>query len=278
VTAASEGPFPERQFPERIGCDGRLVVTALPGLPLVGSGDDLAALVSAGLDRASITLADGDVLVLASKVVSRAEGRFFDLTTITPSERALAAAVATGKDARLCELILGEAAQVSRQATGALVVRHRLGFISADAGIDASNAVPRGAAADSGPWALLLPVDPDGSAERLRQALHAETGAALGVIISDSFGRPFRLGTVGAAIGVAGLPALWDRRGERDLFGRILQQTVTALADQIAAAADLVAGQAAEGRGAIHVRGITFVSGNHSAAELYRPHDRDLYA
>ncbi len=272
MTAAVPDP------PQGIRCDGRLEVVALPGLPLVGAGDDLAALVHEALARAAIALADGDVLVLASKVVSRAEGRFVDLTTVEPGERARAAAQATGKDARLCELILGEAQQVSRSAPGALVVRHRLGFISADAGIDASNAVPRGASSTSGPWALLLPADPDASAERLRRALHERSGAAIGVVISDSFGRPFRLGTVGAAIGVAGLPALWDRRGERDLFGRVLQQTVTALADQVAAAADLVAGQAAEGRGAIHVRGLSFVSGAHSAAELYRPFDRDLYA
>lgn len=261
-----------------IRCDGRLELTALPGLPLVGAGDDLAALVAEGLARASITLRDGDVLVVASKVVSRTEGRFVDLTTVTPSERAVAAAAETGKDARLCELILGESQGVSRSAPGALVVRHRLGFVSADAGIDASNAVPRGAAPGSGPWALLLPADPDGSAERLRRALADRSGASLGVVISDSFGRPFRLGTVGAAIGVAGLPPLWDQRGRRDLFGRVLQQTVTALADQVAAAADLVAGQAAEGRGAVHVRGLSFVAGEHSAAELYRPLDRDLYA
>jgi coenzyme F420-0:L-glutamate ligase/coenzyme F420-1:gamma-L-glutamate ligase len=275
VTAADEGHLPE---PAGIRCDGRLEVTALPGLPIVGAGDDLAALVAEGLRRASISLADGDVLVLASKVVSRAEGRFVDLTTVEPGERARAFALATGKDARLCELILGESQQVSRSAPGALVVRHRLGFVSADAGIDASNALPRGASSASGPWALLLPADPDGSAERLRCALHDLSGAALGVIISDSFGRPFRLGTVGAAIGVAGLPALWDRRGEPDLFGRVLQQTVTALADQIAATADLVAGQAAEGRAAVHVRGLSFIPGQHSAAELYRAPERDLYA
>jgi coenzyme F420-0:L-glutamate ligase/coenzyme F420-1:gamma-L-glutamate ligase len=261
-----------------IRCDGRLELSALPGLPLVGAGDDLAALVAEGLERASIALRDGDVVVIASKVVSRAEGRFVDLTTVEPSERALAAAATTGKDARLCELILRESQQVSRSAPGALVVRHRLGFVSADAGIDASNAVPRGAAPDSGPWALLLPSDPDGSAERIRQALSERSGAAIGVVISDSFGRPFRLGTVGAAIGVAGLPPLWDRRGEPDLFGRTLQQTVTALADQVAAAADLVAGQAAEGRAAIHVRGLVFSARPCSAAELYRPLDRDLYA
>ena len=218
------------------------------------------------------------MLVLASKVVSRAEGRFVDLTTVEPAERALAAAATTGKDARLCELILRESQQISRIAPGALVVRHRLGFVYADAGIDASNAVPRGAAPETGPWALLLPADPDGSAERVRRALHERSGAALGVVISDSFGRPFRLGTVGAAIGVAGLPALWDQRGDQDLFGRVLQHTLTALGDQIAAAADLVAGQAAEGRGAVHVRGLTFTVGEHSAAELCRPLGQDLYA
>jgi coenzyme F420-0:L-glutamate ligase / coenzyme F420-1:gamma-L-glutamate ligase len=261
-----------------IRCDGRLEIVALPGLPLFRTGDDLAALVGEGLGRAAIDLRDGDVIVIASTAVSRAEGRFVDLTTVEPSARARAAAEETGKDARLCELILGESQSVSRSAPGALVVRHRLGFVSADAGIDASNAVPGGAAAGSGPWALLLPIDPDGSAARIRRALEARSGAKIGVVISDSFGRPFRLGTVGMAVGVAGLPPLWDRRGEHDLFGRVLQQTVTALADQVAAAADLVAGQAAEGRAAIHVRGLAFVAGEHSAAELYRPLERDLYA
>jgi coenzyme F420-0:L-glutamate ligase/coenzyme F420-1:gamma-L-glutamate ligase len=282
-----------------IRCDGRLELLALPGLPLICAGDDLAALLAEGLRRASVELRDGDVLVVVSKVVSRAEGRFVDLTTVEPSDRARAAALETGKDARLCELILRESQQVSRAGPGALVVRHRLGFVSADAGIDASNAAPvtRDASPISspssghvnphppgsrpqtpGPWALLLPADPDGSAERIRRALHERSGAAIGVVISDSFGRPFRLGTVGAAIGVAGLPPLWDRRGEPDLFGRVLQHTVTALADQIAAAADLVAGQAAEGRAAIHVRGVSFPTGEHSAAELYRAPERDLYA
>jgi coenzyme F420-0:L-glutamate ligase/coenzyme F420-1:gamma-L-glutamate ligase len=264
---------------------------ALPGLPLVGAGDDLAAILAEGLRRAGVELRDGDVLVVVSKVVSRAEGRFVDLATVEPSDRARAVALETGKDVRLCELILRESQQVSRAGPGALVVRHRLGFVCGDAGIDASNASPVTMGGDppypparpasplsTGPWALLLPADPDGSAERIRRALHERSGAAIGVVISDSFGRPFRLGTVGAAIGVAGLPPLWDRRGEPDLFGRVLQHTVTALADQIAAAADLVAGQAAEGRAAVHVRGVSFPSGEHSAAELYRPPEGDLYA
>lgn len=273
MTAELGGPAPTG-----IRCDGRLELQALPGLPVVGAGDDLVAILAEGLRRAGVELRDGDVLVLVSKVVSRAEGRFVDLTTVEPSDRARAVALETGKDARLCELILRESQHVSRVGPGALVVRHRLGFISADAGIDASNAAPDVTLASPGPWALLLPADPDGSAERIRRALHERSGATIGVVISDSLGRPFRLGTVGAAIGVAGLPPLWDRRGEPDLFGRVLQQTVTALADQVAAAADLVAGQAAEGRAAIHVRGLAFPAGAHSAAELYRPLERDLYA
>jgi coenzyme F420-0:L-glutamate ligase/coenzyme F420-1:gamma-L-glutamate ligase len=260
-----------------IRCGDRLEVTALPGLPLITAGDDLAALVTEALTRARLTLQDGDVVVVASKVVSRAEGRFVDLSTVEPSEAARAVAATTAKDARLCELILRESQKVSRVARGALVVRHRLGHVYGDAGIDASNARPEGAAPGSGPWALLLPVDPDASADRLRRALHDRSGAAIGVVISDSFGRPFRLGTVGAAVGVAGLPALWDQRGGRDLHGRVLEHTMTALADQIAAAADLVAGQAAEGRGAVLVRGLSFPVGQHSAAELCRPMDQDLY-
>jgi coenzyme F420-0:L-glutamate ligase/coenzyme F420-1:gamma-L-glutamate ligase len=256
----------------------RIELTALPGLPLLGAGDDLGVLIAQALTRASIELCDGDVLAVVSKAVSRAEGRFVDLTTVVPSQRAHDVADETGKDARLCELVLRESQGISRSAPGALVIRHRLGFVAADAGIDASNAAPRDAPPGSGPWALLLPRDPDASAERIRQSLFERSGAAIGVIVSDSFGRPFRLGTVGAAVGVAGLPPLWDRRGEPDLFGRLLQQTVTALADQVAAATDLVAGQAAEGRAVVHVRGLSFPVGVHSATELCRPADRDLYA
>jgi coenzyme F420-0:L-glutamate ligase/coenzyme F420-1:gamma-L-glutamate ligase len=159
-----------------------------------------------------------------------------------------------------------------------LVVRHRLGFIAANAGIDQSNAQPVDAPPGSGPWVLLLPVDPDRSAERIRDELSRRFGAAIGVLITDSFGRPFRVGTVGAAIGVAGMPALWDRRGEPDLQGRLLEQTVTALADQVAAATDLLAGQADEGRGVVLVRGLRFPVGAHRADELLRAVDEDLYA
>lgn len=261
-----------------VRCASTLTLRALAGLPLIAPGDDLARLIDAALRDAELPLADGDVLVVTSKVVSRAEGRFVDVSGIEPSAGALELNAVVGKDPRLVELVLRESTAVSRAARGVLVVRHRLGFVSANAGIDLSNATPPGAPPGSGPWALLLPADPDAAAERLRAALRAAFGAELGVVISDSFGRPFRLGTVGAAIGVAGLPALNDQRGQVDLGGRSLEATITALADQVAAAADLVAGQAAESRPVVLVRGLTFTAGTHSASELARVADEDLYA
>jgi coenzyme F420-0:L-glutamate ligase/coenzyme F420-1:gamma-L-glutamate ligase len=284
-----------------VSCAARLEVLAVPGLPVVAPGDDVGRLAEAALRGAGIALTDGDVLVVASKVLSRAEGRFADLQRVHPSPRARRIARTTGGDPRMVELVLRESAAISRVAAGVLVVRHRLGFVCANASIDLSNAHPPGELPGSGPWALLLPDDPDRSAERIRRTLTGATGAAIGeasgasrgasgeavpsrapveigVVVSDSLGRPFRLGTVGAAVGVAGLPPLWDRRGERDLFGRPLERTITALADQVAATADLVAGQAGEGRGLVLVRGLSFPVGEHAAAELVRPAAEDLYA
>jgi coenzyme F420-0:L-glutamate ligase/coenzyme F420-1:gamma-L-glutamate ligase len=257
-------------------CAPRLELRALPGLPVLQPGDDLAAMVAAGLRRAEITLAEGDVLVVASKAVSRAEGRFVDLCTIEPGAKARELAETVQKDARLVELILRESSAISRAAPNVLVVRHRTGVVGANAGIDASNARPENVT--GGEWVLILPESPDASAARLREALAPGGKPGIGVVISDSLGRPFRLGTVGAAIGVAGLPALSDRRGELDLFGRALEQTITAPADQIAAAADLVAGQAGEGRAVVHVRGLSFeASAAGGVGELYRDPEKDLY-
>jgi coenzyme F420-0:L-glutamate ligase/coenzyme F420-1:gamma-L-glutamate ligase len=264
-----------------ITCAARLEVIAVGHIPVLSAGDDLGALVLAGLARDGLALRDGDVVVVASKAVSRAEGRFVDLRTVVVSGRARELAHETGKDERVVELVLRESASVSRVARDALVVRHRLGFVSADAGIDLSNARPADAGpagAADGTWVLLLPEAPDRSAETLRRRFTDASGARVGVVVSDSFGRPFRLGTVGAAIGVAGLPALWDKRGEADLFERRLEHTLTALADQVAAAADLVAGQGSEGRAAVLVRGLSFDVGQHGAHELVRPRDKDLYA
>jgi coenzyme F420-0:L-glutamate ligase/coenzyme F420-1:gamma-L-glutamate ligase len=261
-----------------IRCHDRLEVLALPGVPLVRRGDDLALLTLSALDRARLTLADGDVVVVTSKVVSRAEGRFVELPTVQPSPRALALADAIGKDPRLVELVLRESTDISRQAKNVLVVRHRLGFVVANAGIDCSNAVPADAPPGSGPWALLLPEAPDAAARALRDRLATSSGARVGVVISDSFGRPFRIGTVGTAIGCAGLPPLWDRRGEPDLHGRVLENTITALADQVAACADLVAGQADEGRPLVLVRGLAFDLADGEARTICRPRGEDLYA
>jgi coenzyme F420-0:L-glutamate ligase / coenzyme F420-1:gamma-L-glutamate ligase len=261
-----------------IACADRLEVVALPGVPLLQTGNDLGAIAVAAVARARLVLRDGDVLVAASKAVSRAEGRFVDLSTVdvSPAARSLAREVA--KDERFVELVLRESTAVSRAAPNVLIVRHRLGFVCADAGIDQSNATPVGASASSGPWVLLLPEAPDASAKHLRRALGEASRAAVGVVVSDSFGRPFRLGTVGAAIGVSGLPPLWDKSGEADLYGRRLEHTVTAIADQVAAAADLVAGQGSEGRPLLIVRGLTFEPEDGRAADLVRPPGTDVYA
>lgn len=260
-----------------IGCDAQLLLRALPGIPIVQPGDDLAALVRAALERADLRLQAGDVLVVASKLVSRSEGRFVSLADVVPGDEAKAVAQRCGKDPRVVEMILAESSAVVRETSAAIIVRHRLGFVCANAGIDFSNARPASAAADDRDWMLLLPISPDASAETLRSALEPADGG-IGVVISDSFGRPFRIGTLGAAIGLAGLPALWDQRGRSDLFGRTLEITVTGLADQVAAAADLVAGQADEGRGVVLVRGLQFDPVVSSAAQLSRSPEHDVFA
>ena len=261
-----------------ITCSHRLEVVAVPGVPLVEPGDDVPAIVQRALAGAGIATTDGDVLVVTSKLLSRAEGRFVDLARVEPSPAAIELARGVNKDPRAVELILRESASVSRQAPGVLVVRHRLGFVVANAGIDSSNAVPAGAPPGSGPWALLLPEAPDASAAAIRARVEGASGARVGVVITDSFGRPFRLGTVGVAIGVSGLPPLWDRRGEPDLFGRVLENTITALADQVAAVADLVAGQAAERRPLVLVRGLGFHPSDEGASARVRRAEEDLYA
>jgi coenzyme F420-0:L-glutamate ligase/coenzyme F420-1:gamma-L-glutamate ligase len=263
-----------------IACASRIEVVAVPGVPVLSAGDDLGAIAVRAVRQArpAIDLRDGDILVVASKAVSRAEGRFVDLSTVEVSAAARELAGWTVQDPRLVELVLRESTAISRSARDVLVVRHRLGFVCANAGIDQSNAVPSGAAASSGPWVLLLPEAPDRSAERLRRAVVEASGAAVGVVVSDSFGRPFRLGSVGVAVGVAGMPALWDKRGEADLFDRQLEHTITALADQVAAAADLVAGQGGKGRALTLVRGLTFEPSGSTARELLRPPDKDVYA
>lgn len=269
---------PGEPAPSNLIVGSELLVRAVPGVPTIRPGDDLAEIIASSLVRAEVELADGDVVVIASKIVSRAEGRFVDLHGISPSEDALRLGVELEKDPRLVELILRESIGISRKTRGALIVRHRLGFVSANAGIDASNAAPTDAAEGSGPWVLLLPADPDASARRLLSAFSERFSVEIAVVITDSWGRPFRRGTVGFALGIAGLPAVWDRRGSTDRHGRVLEATETAVADSIAAAADLVAGQADEGRPVTVVRGLRFRPSQDASNALMRNPDDDLYA
>jgi coenzyme F420-0:L-glutamate ligase/coenzyme F420-1:gamma-L-glutamate ligase len=248
-------------------------LTAVSHIPEVHPGDNLAGIILAALAEANIQLAAGDVLAVAQKIVSKAEGRFVPLAEVVPSAKAQEVAEVTDKDPRIVELILQESEAISRMKAGVLVTRHKLGFTSANAGIDRSNV----GHAEADETVLLLPVDPDASAEAIRQAVQRELGISVGVVITDSHGRPFRLGTVGVALGVAGIPALWDRRGEPDRDGHILQYTDVGVGDEIAAAAGLVMGQGNEGRPVVIIRGLKLPLQNGRASDLIRPQEMDLY-
>ncbi|MEX1247606.1 MAG: coenzyme F420-0:L-glutamate ligase [Anaerolineales bacterium] len=248
-----------------------LVLTPLEGIPLIQRGDDLPALLLAALSRQHIELLNGDILVLAQKIVSKAEGRFVQLGTVNPGARAQELAGLVEKDPRLVQLILDESREVLRARSGLVVVEHRLGFVSANAGVDHSNVD------GSEDTVLLLPRDPDASAGWICAALEGSSGTQLGVLIIDSHGRAWREGTVGVAIGVAGLPGTVDLRGRPDLFGRELRATVLGAADELAAAASLVMGQAGEGCPAVHVRGFPYPLREGKLAELLRPKERDEF-
>ena len=250
----------------------RLTATGLVGLPLVQPGDDLVALLIDALKRTQIELQNKDVLVVAQKIVSKAEGRLVDLKTIVPSERARSIAAEVRKDPRLVEVILSESTEILRQKPDVLIVVHRLGFIMANAGVDQSNV--GGPDSDQ---VLLLPENPDASAAALKQRLDRAFGVDIGVIVNDSFGRPWRVGVVGVALGAAGLPAVRSMVGAPDLFGRTLRVTEVAFADEISAAASIVMGQGAEGVPAVHLRGLTWHEPSTTAAPLLRPKGTDLF-
>jgi coenzyme F420-0:L-glutamate ligase/coenzyme F420-1:gamma-L-glutamate ligase len=252
----------------------RLEITALPGIPLVRPGDDLATLIVAALGRAETALKVGDALVVAQKVVSKAEGRYAALASVEPRPEARDLAAKTDKDPRLVELILRESARVVRHRPGLLIVQHRHGYVLANAGIDASNVEPDPVA---GERVLLLPEDPDKSCRTLRRRLREATGVAPTVIINDSLGRAWRHGTVGTALGAAGLAALLDLRGETDLFGRALRVSQVGLADELASAASLVQGEAAEGTPVALIRGMAPEGADQQAADLIRSEDEDLF-
>lgn len=248
----------------------RMTLTALPGIPLVKPGDDLARLILVAAERAGLAFHSGDLIVVAQKVVSKAEGRHVDLTQVTPSAEALKLAEESEKDPRLVEVILSEAKQVLRVRLGLIIVEHRLGFVCANAGVDHSNV-------EGEDVVLRLPEDPEVSAQRIRLVLEEASGARLGVLIIDSHGRAWRMGTVGVAIGLSGLPGLLDLRGRPDLFGDPLQVTQVGLADEVAAAASILMGQADEGRPVIHLRGLPYPLREGSISEILRPQEEDLF-
>jgi coenzyme F420-0:L-glutamate ligase / coenzyme F420-1:gamma-L-glutamate ligase len=250
-----------------------LEVIALNGLPLIKAGDDLVELIALSLKQNGVERRVQDVLVVAQKIVSKAEGRMVDLATIKPSAQAIALAADVDKDPRLVEAILSESVRVVRARRNVLIVEHRLGFIMANAGVDQSNVGPM----DGAQRVLLLPEHPDRSAAALRSGLTVKTGIDLAVVINDSFGRAWRQGTAGVAIGVAGLPALIDLRGRPDLFGRTLDVSVIGFADEVAAAASLVMGQADEASPVVLVRGLRWSAPESTAASLIRPSNEDLF-
>ena len=254
-----------------------LTLTPLQSIPLIRHGDNLADVLLNALQHTDITMQSGDILVLAQKIVSKAEGRTVNLATITPSNKALELAPQTGKDPRVIELILQESNEILRTRPGAIIVEHRLGFVCANAGIDHSNAKGENADVKAEDWVLLLPENPDKSAEEIRKRIESTTGTHIGVLIIDSHGRAWREGTVGLTIGVSGLPTLVDLRGQPDLFGFKLQITQVGAADELAAAASLMMGQAAEGTPAVHVRGFPYPLQEGKLNELLRPKEQDLF-
>lgn len=252
----------------------QLHLTALPGIPLVEPGDDLAQIVIEAYDRAGLAPADGDVLIVAQKIVSKSENRYVRLSDVEPSAAAREMAGRTGKEPRLAELILRESREVLRQQRGVVVVEHRLGYVHANAGIDRSNIVSDD---EKDPRVLLLPAEPDRSAMRLRETLRVRSGADVAVIINDTAGRAWRQGVIGFAIGCAGIEPVKNMVGHPDLFGYQLERTHIAVADELAAAGSLLMGQADEGRPVVLARGIRFTSGDAGSQALIRPRHEDMF-
>ena len=246
---------------------------AVPGIPHVEPGDDLAGIVVDALRAARLALENGDIVVIAQKVVSKAEGRYVYLKDIVPSAATRELAEKIGKDARYVEIVLSESDEVVRSWPNVMIVAHRLGFVMANAGVDHSNISQSG----DNERVLLLPRDPDGSASTLKTRFDEAFGAKTGVVINDSFGRPWRNGVVGVALGAAGIPSLIDLIGTPDMFGRPMQVTEVAAADEIAAGASLIMGQADEGLPVVIVRGLAFSAAARPASALVRSREKDKF-
>jgi len=252
-----------------------LTLTPLQHIPLIRQGDDLADIILNSLYKTDTNLQNDDILVLAQKIVSKSEGRMVNLASVTASAQAIELAPLLEKDPRLVELILQESNEILRTRKGVIVVEHKLGFVCANAGIDHSNVVGEGNQNEE--YVLLLPEEPDQSAQQLRNEIKKRTGKTIGVMIIDSHGRAWRNGTVGVCIGLSGIPAIMDERGWQDLFGYTLKATVVGVADELAAAASLVMGQAAEGTPVVHVRGFPYPLGEGALKDLIRPKDMDMF-
>jgi coenzyme F420-0:L-glutamate ligase / coenzyme F420-1:gamma-L-glutamate ligase len=252
-----------------------LTIQPLPGVPLVQPGDNLPHIIIDAVEKSHIQLAEGDILVLAQKIVSKAESRLINLSEVIPTAEAERVAKLSQKDPRFVELVLQESRSILRIRPGTIIVEHRCGFICANAGIDHSNVA--GGWGNPEDWVLLLPEDPDQTAEEIRVELEKRSGVRMGVLIIDSHGRAWRMGTIGMTIGLAGMPGVVDLRGEKDLFGYQLRITQVAAADELAAAASLVMGEAAEAIPIVHVRGFPYEMRAGSLSELIRPESQDLF-
>jgi coenzyme F420-0:L-glutamate ligase / coenzyme F420-1:gamma-L-glutamate ligase len=246
----------------------QISIIGLTGIPEIVAGDDLPSLIVAAAENAGLEFQQGDVLVIAQKVASKAEGRVVRLETIVPSQEAADWAAQFDKDARLVEVVLRQSRRIVRKERGVMICETHHGFICANAGVDNSNVAPG--------FVVLLPEDPDASARRIRAALEQALGVRLAVIISDTFGRPWREGLVNVALGVAGIAPLLDYRGKLDSYGQLLRVTMVAVADEIASATELVMGKSDAVPVAL-VRGFAYEERLASAAELIRPPEHDLF-
>ncbi len=252
-----------------------LILTSLKNISIIRQDDDLADILVDSLYSSNLVLEDNDIIVIAQKIISKAEGRMVNLAAVTPSAQAIEIAIKADKDPRAVELMIQESNEILRIRPGMIIVEHKLGFVCANAGIDHSNVGNDGDKKNE--YVLLLPVDPDASAQKIREQIKQKTNMNIGVAIIDSHGRAWRNGTVGVCIGLSGLPALIDERGWKDLFGYTLKATIVGVADELAAAASLVMGQAAEGIPVVHVRGFPYPLGEGSLKELIRPKGQDMF-
>jgi coenzyme F420-0:L-glutamate ligase / coenzyme F420-1:gamma-L-glutamate ligase len=271
---ASAFPFSDEQIPTTGLRQNSISLIGVPDLPLIMPGDDLASVIIDRIEQSATKVDDGDVFVIAQKVVSKAENRYVDLRTITPSAKALELADIVEKDPCLVEVILSESSDIVAYRQGVLIVTHRNGYVMANAGVDASNLEPD---SDGSEQVLLLPLDSDASCVHLRQAFENHFGCRIGVIVNDSVGRPWRNGSVSLALGVSGPPAVWDRIGQQDLYGRELQVTQIGFADQIAAAAALVMGEGAEGIPVVKVGDLVWETSTSNGRQLLRDKNQDLF-